>query len=183
MLFSRRLTSWLQFVLLLVTVACQRASFPTATAGGYAPELVPQGVAAPSLTTPPIAPPAVGLDTPVPAQQLKVMWPARLGQRRLVVGQRTMPKRPAVSAAAATQAVPAHPQARPLRKTRVMNENSLYALIFFGAGALFAAGGLALAIGVGGGWAVAGGVVLILIGVLLALFWLYARALGRNMRH
>lgn len=64
-----------------------------------------------------------------------------------------------------------------------MSEDTKFSLIFYGVGALLVAAGLTLTIGLGGGLAVAGGIVLILLGLGLALFWVYATALGRNMGH
>ena len=64
-----------------------------------------------------------------------------------------------------------------------MSEDTVFGLIFYGIGALLVAAGLTLAIGLGGGLAVAGGIVLVLLGLAMVLFWVYATAFGRNMGH
>lgn len=173
-------------VLLLSSVACQRASFPVQASSDYSAqfELSTPHEAVDQSSEGPIVQNIAARTSPMAKAANLVPCPKRRARSHHALASPPL----AASSVHYQLPTPRHQLPTPrraltLRRSPSMSENTKFGLLFFGGGALLVALGLVLLIGVAGWLAVLGGIVLVLIGLGLALFWLYAIGLSKNMGH
>ncbi len=160
----RRLTHLLLLVLLLATAACQRTGWPVAAGGGFVAEPTPSRI---EMTGPIGMPVAIQLTaqepTSLPRPQSRTLI-LRHGPLRQVFT-------PGGSAGTRTISMPvaaSHRRLRPLHRAPADKDVNLKTVLLCAGCALLAATGLWLIIGVSGGAAVLGGVVLIGLAIFMA---------------
>lgn len=167
-------------VLLLATVACQRATYPMQADGGYtARQAAPSPAAARQFTEPAVTEGPTGIAGPAASAK----HPTLKLRQRILARYSSVPNSLTRGRTASRVTTAAQRRLPSLRRAPAMSEDTKFSLWSIGITALLVAAGLTLALGSGAGLAVAGGIILVLLELGVGLICLYASAYGKHMNH